>query len=131
MAEVIPTYIELKKVTLEIQKHIQHSTSPRYVSLDLFYAVECGLKALLLHKDSQFKEDYKTHDLNKLAMKCNLSLEIPNRINTPNNNIKSFETKKIHEVLRYGVYVKQAELENFRDKILLVYKNVLTELSRI
>ena len=118
MAEVIPTYTELKKATIEIRKHIQGSQSPRYVSLDLFYAVECGLKALLLHKDGQFKESYKTHDLNMLAKVCSLSLKIPNKINTPNNDIKSFEAKKIHEVLRYGVYVKQVELKEFRDKML-------------
>lgn len=131
MAEVIPTYKELKKATLEIKKHIHHSRSPRYISLDLFYAVECGLKALLLHKDGQLKKSYKTHDLTELATECRLSLKIPNKINTPNNDIKSFEIKKIHEVLRYGVYVEQAELEEFKDKMLLAHKNILTELSRI
>lgn len=131
MADVIPSYIELKKATQEIKKHIQQSKSKRYISLDLFYAVECGLKALLLQENKHFREEYKTHDLNQLARKCKFKLEIPNKINTPNNPIKSFGVSKIHEVLRYGVYVKQKELEDFNNKISLAYEKILTELSRI
>lgn len=130
MNDNTPTYRELKSATQEIGKHVQHSKSDRYIAMDLFYAVECGLKALLLYKNNNFQDNYKTHDINELAKLCNFPLKIKTIIYI-NEQIKNIHLKHMHTILRYGVKMKKCELEKFKDDIMSAYVDILNELARI
>lgn len=129
MHDRTPTYQELKYATQEIGKHVQNSKSNRYIAMDLFYAVECGLKALLLSANSNFQDSYKTHDINELAQLCNFPLKI-NTIIYINEQIKTIHLKHLHTILRYGIKMKKDELEKFKNDIMSVHIDILNELAR-
>lgn len=129
MTDIIPNFKELKNAAQEIKLHIKNSEINRYIAMDLFYGVECGLKALLIRNNKPFKESYKTHNINKLAAECNFPLKIPNIINV-NDSLTCIPIDKIHTVLRYGVKIKACELEKFKNKISAAHDDILIELAR-
>jgi hypothetical protein len=99
----------------------------------LFYAVECGLKALYMSKnkltrtnqENTFKESaaFFSHDLNKLLSKMNMDdFKVPKGLTNKKGQI---EAKDLHEAWRYGsVFDKMKE-----DRCIENLKKILDEIK--
>ncbi|MBQ7586019.1 MAG: hypothetical protein IJU40_07215 [Desulfovibrionaceae bacterium] len=68
-----PNAKELKKSFRELCLHAQDPLKSKQNCLDIFYAVECGLKAIIIENEFKYlSEKYKTHDLDILIDKVPL-----------------------------------------------------------
>ena len=91
----------------------------------LFYAIECGLKAVLMKRKSITRTDHcdeigeAQHDINKLldALGAGKKLKLPNKLNIAPIKDKSskeerkLESGKINQMWRYGGVVKSKTLD--------------------
>lgn len=106
---------ELKNAWRDAGNFSKHAPRGNPHKLMLFYAVECGLKAVYLKRlhsdviDSEIAHELK-HDINKimdkllignrylLPMKMNMSTYKKNKVDTPRN----CQTGDLNQVWRYG-----------------------------
>jgi hypothetical protein len=105
----------------------------RTCKMVLFYAVECGLKALYMRKlglrrtdqRNSFKEsafDYK-HDLNRILVKLRINCKIPKVVTSGNIQI---EAADLHEAWRYGKNLNTQKEEKCIESL----KNILYMLKQ-
>lgn len=98
--------------------------------LDLIYAVECGLKYLILKKysfkdtSSFTKDDFRNHKLDLMLKECKLD-----RFHLPSMQLKHPKCKKIachefHQALRYGMKIPERELKCLHTKINKLYEHI-------
>ena len=124
----------------EIQKAFRNHKSVVDISnlgcrtskLVLFYAVECGLKALYMRENKLKRTDqenslkesafYFRHNLNHLLVKMNMNIKIPKLVAKDNSQI---EPEDLHAAWRYG-----KELDNRKElRCIERLKDILKELE--
>lgn len=126
-------HVSLQELKRAYRNHIQaYEACPRPTNahrLLLFYAIECGLKAVLLKRKNckstdELSDDVKLdHDLNKLLseLKTGRTLNIPNNIKIqakpPRQPIMISE---LHQVWRYGGKATDPPDDQLEQKLLKV-----------
>ncbi len=140
---VIPfTDIELQKAWRENQGAAKVETRTNAHRLLLFYSVECGLKAVLLKRQSKDCTDScpelveVQHDINKLLDKlaAGEKLKLPPQLGMKplkNNQERKFSCGEINQMWRYGgccENIKDGELER---KLLDILSWIAQELQRL
>ena len=140
---VIPfTDIELQKAWRENQGAAKVGTRTNAHRLLLFYSVECGLKAVLLKRQSKDCTDScpelveVQHDINKLLDKlaAGEKLKLPPQLGMKplkNNQERKFSCGEINQMWRYGgccENIKDGELER---KLLDILSWIAQELQRL
>jgi len=98
----------------------------------LFYAVECGLKALYMRENRLRRTDQENslkesvfsfkHDLNRLLVKMNMNIKVPKAVAKDNSQI---EPKEIHEAWRYGKELDKQKEQRCIERL----KDILRELE--
>lgn len=88
-----------------------HSTNDSYLLLRV-YALECGLKALLLkqrglHTTSRLADDDLTHELDVLLRRVGAAIYIGN-VEAQEPQGVQVSPGQVHEVLRYGGQIKSS-----------------------
>ena len=147
--QVIPfTDIELQKAWRENQGAAKVETRTNAHRLLLFYSVECGLKAVLLKRQSKDCTDScpelreVRHDINKLLDKlaAGEKLKLPSQLSMnplennqerklKNNQERKFSCGEINQMWRYGgccENIKDSELEK---KLLDILRWIAQELQ--
>jgi len=140
---VIPfTDIELQTAWRENQGAAKVGTRTNAHRLLLFYSVECGLKAVLLKRQSKDCTDScpelveVQHDINKLLDKlaAGEKLKLPPQLGMKplkNNQERKFSCGEINQMWRYGgccENIKDGELER---KLLDILSWIAQELQRL
>lgn len=139
MAAIPATFSELRSAFRGFKNHANTATTNRYTCLDILYAVECGLKALVLSEkrcDSTDKLDerLKTHDINKIADMCNP--KITHKLDgfvylgRGRRHQKRIPIEQFHQALRYGIKLSDAEIEKHAEKLDALYEIVNNHLNR-
>ncbi|MDB9421013.1 hypothetical protein PN467_10880 [Microcystis aeruginosa CS-563/04] len=143
MGGVIPfTDRELQKAWRENQEAIKVEKKTNAHRLLLFYSVECGLKAVLLKRQSKDCTDScrelveVQHDINKLLDKlaAGEKLKLPPQLGMKplkNNQERKFSCGEINQMWRYGgccENIKDGELER---KLLDILSWIAQELQRL
>lgn len=133
-------YRELLSAFWGFKAHAPNADTSRYNCLDAFYAVECGLKALVLC-ERQFasttilQEDLKTHSLHKLANMCNppISHTLYGKVSLKDRSCppQSIPLEKLHEALRYGIKLSDTEWKKHAETLDALYETVKRRLSRV
>ena len=139
MSKMHVKFNELKSAFRGFKSHAPNANTDRYHCLDALYAVECGLKALILMEKSmssteELYDGLLTHNLHKLAEACDppiihelgASISLKCRC-CPTVSI-SFE--KFHQALRYGVKISDAEWKEHAIAIDSLYKKIKFRLNR-
>ncbi len=114
----------LDKSYKHLKQESKKNTANGNAKLLLFiYAIECGLKSLLL-KRKQIKDTYKfmqdggekslNHDLRLLLTKLNSGLRLPENIQfkTRSNAPETVPLSDLHQALRYGGTFSDPEEKN-------------------
>lgn len=112
-------------------------TCDRCKCLDILYAIECGLKALILIRNrkkntSLLHKSLRSHKLDLLLNECGLtSFQLVSSIQINNNPARneSIPCHKFHEALRYGAKIPEKELKRLNENIDKLYKQVEVELK--
>jgi hypothetical protein len=140
MAAVTFTDREMTRAWRENLKASSHTSRTNAHRLLLFYAVECGLKAVLMKRQSVTCTNHcmgineAQHNINKLLddLMAGKSLKLPTQFNmTPineKNGVKqerSLSPGQINQLLRYGGKIEQPI--NFKEKDL---ENRLIEITK-
>jgi hypothetical protein len=143
MGGVIPfTDRELQKAWRENQEATNVKKRTNAHRLLLFYSVECGLKAVLLKRQSKDCTDScpelveVQHDINKLLDKlaAGEKLKLPPQLGMKplkNNQERKFSCGEINQMWRYGgccENIKDGELER---KLLDILSWIAQELQRL
>jgi hypothetical protein len=143
MGGVIPfTDRELQKAWRENQEATKVEKKTNAHRLLLFYSVECGLKAVLLKRQSKDCTDScpelveVQHDINKLLDKlaAGEKLKLPPQLGMKplkNNQERKFSCGEINQMWRYGgccENIKDSELEK---KLLDILRWIAQELQRL
>ncbi|NCR70712.1 MAG: hypothetical protein EWV55_22995 [Microcystis viridis Mv_BB_P_19951000_S69] len=143
MGGVIPfTDRELQKAWRENQEATKVEKKTNAHRLLLFYSVECGLKAVLLKRQSKDCTDScpelveVQHDINKLLDKlaAGEKLKLPPQLGMKplkNNQERKFSCGEINQMWRYGgccENIKDGELER---KLLDILSWIAQELQRL
>ncbi|WP_422134821.1 hypothetical protein [Endozoicomonas sp. ALD040] len=99
----------------EATRHLPSSCNPSKL-VCLFYAVECGLKSLIIkrerHQTSEGIDHYGfEHNINKMLshLRCGKKLRLPVNISLDTskpNTHRDTDQSKLNQVWRYGVKIK-------------------------
>jgi len=98
----------------------------------LFYAVECGLKALYMRENRLRRTDQENslkesafsfrHNLNRLLVKMSMNMKVPKIVAKDNSQI---EPEDIHEAWRYGKKLDESKEHRCIERL----KDILRELE--
>lgn len=139
MAAIPATFSELWSAFRGFKNHANTATTNRYTCLDILYAVECGLKALVLSEKKyvstdQLGEKLKTHDIIKIADMCNPKiihkLDGVVFLDSRRRHQKSISIEQFHQALRYGIKLSNAEIKKHAEKLDALYEIVNYHLNR-
>ena len=129
---IAPTTRELIKAFKEFRSHAGDALKSKQCCLDFFYAVECGLKAILIQQkfNDRLPENFKTHDINKLIDNIDnfVCMRINDRCNLPHN--KSYNSKNLHIILRYGIKISDVEWKKFAESLNTIYDTIAKRIRR-
>lgn len=139
MATIPAKFTELKAAFEGFKKHANKAAINRYTCLDILYAVECGLKALVLcekkyESTDKLGEKLKTHNINDIADMCNpkvtfkLSGEIC--LDSRKCHPKRISIQQFHQALRYGIKLSDGELKKHAEMLDSLYEIVSSRLRR-
>ena len=138
---VIPfTDRELQKAWRENQRAAKVETRTNAHRLLLFYSVECGLKAVLLKRQSKDCTDScrelleVRHDINKLLDKlaAGEKLKLPSQLSMKplkNNQERELSSGEINQMWRYGGCCKNIEDSELEKKLLDILSWIAQELQ--
>jgi len=141
MGGVIPfTDRELQKAWRENQEATKVEKKTNAHRLLLFYSVECGLKAVLLKRQSKDCTDScpelveVQHDINKLLDKlaAGEKLKLPPQLGMKplkNNQERKFSCGEINQMWRYGGCCKNIEDSELEKKLLDILSWIAQELQ--
>lgn len=139
MSSLYANSAELRSAFFGFKQHAPDAKHSRFACLDAFYAVECGLKALILiqHKSNiskELRDKLITHNLYELAKMCNPnitlnlygSVKLKSRGDTP----EKVPLDKLHQVLRYGIKIEDSEWKKHAMVLDDLYETLKKRLNR-
>lgn len=140
MSALHPHVRELRSAFLGFKSHAPNASTNSYNCLDACYAVECGLKALVLSEKwltstEMLQDDLKTHCLHKLANMCKPpvshtlhgSVSLKSRSCPP----QTIPLNKFHQALRYGIKLSDTEWKKHAGTLDALYETVKCRLKRV